>query len=185
MFLLIISALHAKKIHPEMFIQEEPENSTKTRKRRSCRVENMQKVHVVPEHLSYDVMKHIVMKTVNERKRRKRNAEFKKLQKRNRRKKRELKKMMEFKKIKQAHNIKKRQAETEKWNKNPSRNQNARSSVIGSKRQKRGIDELMDKMDKEHEKYVMYNWNPNFNIHDPILMFEEYRHHLLKGKQSH
>ncbi|KAL1450438.1 hypothetical protein WDU94_002804 [Cyamophila willieti] len=207
-------ALHIDKIHPE--------ETEKDRKRRSCHEENMVKVNVMPIHMDFDTMKHIVMKTVNKNSRKKREVNYKKTQKKNRRKKRELKlkRLMKVKreslgnklnkKVKRdatifmnkmeevvrakskVHNIKKRAIDNEngivkdKHIIDKAKDKHiVDKAIVNKRRKKRTVDELMDKMDKEYEKYNMYKWDPDFNIHHPVLMFEEYRYALLKGYAAH
>uniref|UniRef100_A0A8D8VSP4 C2H2-type domain-containing protein n=1 Tax=Cacopsylla melanoneura TaxID=428564 RepID=A0A8D8VSP4_9HEMI len=206
--------LHMNKIHPQ-----EDEKNRKRRKRRNCREENMVKVNVVPEHMDYAIMKHIVMKTVNKNRRKKRDTEHKKSQKKNRIKKRELKlkrvmkvkresldkkmnnklkrdatifmnKMEEVAQVKnKGHNIRKRAIDNGKRilkeNIVPKDIVSNNKAIVNKRRKKRSVDDLMDKIDKEYEKYIMYKYDPQFNVHHPILMFEEYRYALLKGYAAH
>ncbi|KAI5694758.1 hypothetical protein M8J75_004798 [Diaphorina citri] len=203
--------LHMKKIHPE-------EDAKRVRKRRSCRIENAETVHVVAHHLDYNVMKHFVLETVNAGRRKKRNVEYKKKQKRSRRKKRDLMMLKRNKavrnnkregmehsikkrqvnventhngkdhikkrqvNIENKHNLKKRQVDTQ--NKVDNEVNKPRREII-NKRKRRDVDTLMDKMDKEYEKYHMFNWNPDFNIKDPILMHDKYREYYFQGLAEH
>lgn len=76
------------------------------------------------------------------------------------------------------HNLLKQQIDTEK--KIDNEVNKPRREII-NKRKRRDVDTLMDKMDKEYEKYHMFNWNPDFNIKDPILMHDKYREYYFQG----
>lgn len=200
-----------QKIHPEEEAKIANENPHKKhRRRRSCRIELRETVNAVPHHENYQVIRHIVLKAVNERRRKRRSVDYERKVKRakmNKRRKRDLKNLMAMRKQveerKHGHKCQchaggrnKRDVGHRKVDKPrncPGNDKDQRKEIderkesklrdtIINKRKKRGIDELMDKMDKEHEKYQMFNWNPEFNIKHPILMHEEYRQYYFQGK---